>query len=252
MKAFDPYYMMGVPAVLLLMMALTIGLSGLNVPLFLALQHLFSYLPDAFWANMTVLGDALVTLTLLSLLAWRYPNILVAGLSGGLLTTLVVRLFKPLIGAERPLAVLQDQVYVLGPDLHTSSFPSGHTTAIFLAMGIYTMTLKNPRLTVLLFLVAVVVGSSRIAVGAHWPVDVCAGAALGWSCAWAGYYLAPRWRWGHSAQGQRVLAGLFLLFALVLFVLNTGYPQAFGLQMTLATLATVAALFNVWKHWLNP
>src|SRR3569833_1419604 len=50
------------------------------------------------------------------------------------------------------------------------------------------------------------VGRSRMAVGVHWPVDVLAGAAVGWASACGALVLARRWRWGISPRGQRVTA----------------------------------------------
>lgn len=242
MKPLDVPETIGVPAVLLVLAAMTIGFTGLNQPLFLALQHLFAYLPDIFWENITVLGDALVVLVLLSIGTYYHRPLMVAGLIGGSITTLVVRTLKPLLAIDRPLTVLGDQVHSIGPSLHTSSFPSGHTTAIFLLAGLFSLAAQNRRLAASLFCFALLVGMSRTAVGAHWPVDTCVGAALGWSCAWLGWHLAPRWRWAYAQKGQRVLAIASIGFALALFLLNTRYPHAFSLQVGIATVGLVVSL----------
>jgi membrane-associated phospholipid phosphatase len=238
---------MAVPALLLALLAGVIGSSGLDIPLFLGMNTAFGYLPDAFWANVTLLGDALVTLALLTLLASRYPMLLPAGLLAGLLATLLTRSLKPLLAIDRPLAVLGEQVHVIGIDLHNFSFPSGHTTAAFVLAGVYALVLQRDRLTAVLFCAALMVGLSRIAVGAHWPLDVLSGAAIGWSCAWAGWKLAGHWHWSQTRRGQQVLTGIFLLFSLLLFTLKTGYPQAFWLQTGIAGVATLACLLTLWN-----
>lgn len=243
---------MAVPALLCVLGATLIVGSGLNIPLFLALQHFSAQLPDAFWSHATLLGDALVTLVLLGFTAFRFPALLPAGLLGGALTTLLVRTLKPTLDIERPLAVLGEHIHTIGPLLKTASFPSGHTTAAFLLAGVYALALRRDRLTALLFSTALLVAYSRIAVGAHWPADVLAGAAIGWSCAWAGWKLAQHWRWGKSMHGQRILAILFLVFSLLLFWLDSGYPQAFWLQMLIALSGTLASLANVWRTWRRP
>jgi membrane-associated phospholipid phosphatase len=243
--------MIGVLALLLLLIAAVIAAAGLNTELFLEMQLVFALLPVAFWENITVLGDALVALALLGILAFRYPQLLPAGLLAGLLATLITRSLKPLLAVERPLSVLGEQVQVIGVDLHNFSFPSGHTTAVFVLAGVYALVLQRERITALLFCGAALVGLSRIAVGAHWPIDVIAAAAIGWGCAWAGWRLADSWQWSRTRQGQRILAAIFLLFSLLLFELPTGYPHAFWLQMGIATLATFACLLTLWKSWRN-
>lgn len=239
----------GVPILLLALLAAIISIFNLDIPLFQNMNHGFRLLPDGFWANLTILGDALVSLVLLGLLACRYPQLLPAGLLAGLIATLFTRSLKPLLAMERPLMVLGEQVHVIGIDLQNFSFPSGHTTAAFVVAGVYALVLQRDRLTALLFCAALLVGCSRIAVGAHWPLDVCAGAAFGWFSAWAGWKLAANWHWAATLMGQRLLAGLFLLFALLLFGLDTGYPQASGLQMSIASIATLTGSITLWQTW---
>ncbi|WGZ95237.1 MAG: phosphatase PAP2 family protein [Candidatus Thiothrix putei] len=241
----------GVPILLLLLLTAIVGASGLNTELFLAIQHFTALLPDTLWANLTILGDALVALVLLNGLAWRYPLLLPAGLLAGLIATLLTRSLKTLLEIERPLSVLGAQVQVIGVDLQNFSFPSGHTTAAFVLAGVYALILQRERLTAVLFCLALLVGFSRIAVGAHWPMDVLAGAAFGWFSAWAGWRLALYWRWSQSSLGQRTLALLFLLFSLLLFLLNTRYPQAFWLQMSIASLMTAMSLVTLWRTFHN-
>jgi membrane-associated phospholipid phosphatase len=61
--------------------------------------------------------------------------------------------------------------------LTRKSFPSGHTTMAFLAMGyLFCAQRRHARWAVFL---AVGVGWSRVAVGAHFPLDCVAGALLG-------------------------------------------------------------------------
>ncbi len=242
----------GVPIMLLALMAATIGMSNQNQALFDTLNVMFRLLPDWVWANITLLGDALVTLTLLGLFSFRFPQLLPAGLLAGLIATLFTRSLKPLLAVDRPLAVLGEQVHVIGIDLHTFSFPSGHTTAAFVLAGVYALVMQRERLTALLFMAALLVGFSRVAVGAHWPMDVLAGGAFGWFSAWAGWRLAERWQWAKGLTGCRVMATLFLLFAILLFWLDSGYPQAYFLQMSIATLATLTGLITLWKTWRNP
>lgn len=239
-----------VPILITALCAATIAMFDLNLLLFDSLNHVFRVLPDSFWANVTILGDSLVSLALLSLLAVRYPQLLAAGLFAGLIAAGFTRSLKLLTAVDRPLMVFGEQVHFIGSlELYTSSFPSGHTTAAFVLAGVIMLVTQHNRLSMGFFCLAVLVGASRIAVGAHWPMDVAAGAAFGWFSAWAGWKLAMYWTSTATLAGQRLLVGLFLLLAFMLFWLDTHYPQAFALQILIAVSATLAMLTCSWHIW---
>ena len=61
-----------------------------------------------------------------------------------------------------------------------SSFPSGHTTAVFAAATVYAMEYRHhPWIPVFAYSFATAVGISRMTESKHWPTDVLVGAALG-------------------------------------------------------------------------
>lgn len=246
-NSLDTLEIVWIPFFLLVMAAEAMFFSGLNQTSFVVLNEWFRLVPDTVWAHITVLGDALVALALLSLLAFRHPRLLSAGLLAALLATIATHSLKDLLAMERPLSVLGEQVHLIGIALHNFSMPSGHTITTFTLAGVYALVLQRERLTALLFVAALIIGFSRVAVGVHWPADILAGAAIGWLCAWAGWRLAEHWCWSHSRWGQRFLALLFLLFAALLFRLDTGYPQAVLMQQGIAGLAVLASLFALWQ-----
>ncbi|MDB5248861.1 MAG: phosphatase family protein [Segetibacter sp.] len=62
-----------------------------------------------------------------------------------------------------------------------SSFPSGHTTAAFAAATVYAMEYKDkPLIPILSYSAATLIGLSRLTENKHWPIDVVAGAMLGY------------------------------------------------------------------------
>ncbi len=86
------------------------------------------------------------------------------------------RIFKPIFERARPYhdltnAILRTSEHV-GP-----SFPSNHATNSFAVATL--IVLYYPRLALPLFLLAALISYSRVYVGVHYPLDVCAGAALG-------------------------------------------------------------------------
>lgn len=200
---------------------------------FMMLNRLAAVLPDAWWASWTMLGDTLVLLALLSpLLLWRPQAMLaiVAAIpAGGLFSVLGKRLFD----SPRPAAVLEAaQFHVIGPLLNAHSFPSGHAITVFAAASaVLAVTVPQLRtrqaalLMTLAIALASAVGLSRVAVGAHWPVDVWVGAGGGWLAGLTGAMLARRrpalWR---SAWFQFGLAGLLAVVSVWLLWRPQDYP----------------------------
>jgi undecaprenyl-diphosphatase len=94
-------------------------------------------------------------------------------------------------------------------DVQTASFPSGHamlSAVTFLTLGALLARVQGRRrLKVYLLSVAVLltllIGSSRIYLGVHWPTDVLAGWCAG--AAWAmGCWLVATWLQGHGRIEQ--------------------------------------------------
>lgn len=66
----------------------------------------------------------------------------------------------------------------LVPDDFTSSFPSSHTTSMF-ALSFATLFIKRYKLAVMSFILAFIVGFSRIFIGVHFPFDILGGIIYG-------------------------------------------------------------------------
>jgi membrane-associated phospholipid phosphatase len=164
------------------------GVAGLDAPIQAFAIQLRSPVPDTIAAGIAfVFGPigmpvmALIAIAVLSIARRsRTPLILIAACGiGSLLMTLAG---KDIIGRHRP--PLAD---ALPPFEYSPSFPSGHTLNAVAITGvvIYLVVLRRRTLaarTTLIVagvLVALVVGCSRILLGAHWFTDVLAGWTLG-------------------------------------------------------------------------
>jgi membrane-associated phospholipid phosphatase len=119
------------------------------------------------------------------------------------------------LDVPRPQAVLDAETLVrIGPRYMMHSFPSGHTATAFTVAGVVVLSGCGFWTAVFSLAAATLVGLSRIAAAVHWPVDVAAGAVLGWLSAAAGVLIAAKWHIDRSEWFVRI-AGLILFTGLV-------------------------------------
>lgn len=137
-----------------------------------------SVLPFAVVWPVMQLGNVLVVLvTALGAAVTRRYRLAAGLLGGGVLTYLLAKAVKDVVGRPRP-AELLDEVAVRGPHVAGYGFVSGHAAvaALVAAVLLPHVGRRWPRALVGL---AVVVALARVYVGAHLPLDVVGGAALG-------------------------------------------------------------------------
>ena len=194
------------------------------------------------WPFLTVLGDTAVAISLFLPFALRRPDVLRALIVGALFATIFVHVLKPVLAEPRPPAVLEPgAITIIGPAYTTRSFPSGHTTTIFLAASLLWMHFRSAWLRALVLAIAIAVGLSRVVVGVHWPIDVAGGAAGGWLSGAVGTLLARHWPAGLRTGVQAILTAIGAACAIALLAgLQTGYPQAAPLQYAVAVVALAA------------
>ncbi|MCX6730150.1 MAG: phosphatase PAP2 family protein [Candidatus Portnoybacteria bacterium] len=84
---------------------------------------------------------------------------------------------KRITHVDRPYVILDNVKKLISESGDHLSFPSGHATIVFaIATAIYFF---NKKWGIVAFVVAILVGISRIYVGVHWPLDIVAGALIG-------------------------------------------------------------------------
>ena len=188
---------------------------------FLFVNRFTQLLPDTLWAWLTFLGNGWGVFALTFPLLLLAPRMVTAGIFAGGIAALASTVLKGLFDLPRPAGVLTDgSFYRIGEALLYKAFPSGHTlTAFAIASALYFSVDKDKRAPLmLLFLLAVLVGLSRSAVGAHWLTDVLGGAGVGIWCGMLGALaanqfsenqLGPRKIWSHLIA----LGGVIAMYA---------------------------------------
>ncbi|MBK1695439.1 hypothetical protein CKO09_11920 [Chromatium weissei] len=195
---------------------------------FFTLNQWAAIYPAWCWQWLTVLGDERVVIALTLVFSWRYPRLLWSLVLAALLGALYSRGLKELFDAARPPAVLAaDAFNLIGSIQRRASFPSGHSTTAAVFCGVFIAHARLSEWRILLLLIATLIGLSRIAVGAHWPVDVAAGLLGGTLAAWLGCVLARHWSQpaGSLAVHFSVI-GIAAFCAISLFLNDGGYSQA--------------------------
>jgi len=95
----------------------------------------------------------------------------------------VLKVWGTVLAADVVAEVLKYLFNVARPDVVSPlivfdpAFPSGHT-AMVAALGAVVFR-KNKPLGVLLFILALIIGWSRVLLGVHYPIDIVAGFILG-------------------------------------------------------------------------
>jgi undecaprenyl-diphosphatase len=108
---------------------------------------------------------------------------------------------KSLVDEQRPCRTLHTATVEACPALGDWSFPSNHTAIAFAAAA--ALLVAHRRLGLVALPLAVLMGLSRVWIGAHYPHDVLAGAVLGTLVGWALTALAAR----RAAPAVRRLRG---------------------------------------------
>ncbi len=235
-----------VAALLLLAMALVVSLTDTNAAIFLLLNQDASALPDGFWANMTFTADTLFGVCLLLLVAGFRPQILAPSLVLLIIGTLYVQGGKAFFDALRPAAVLvPDSFHIIGPTLTRHSFPSGHS---FTALSCWTLVMLaiSPRWLLPLLAFALLAAFSRIAVGAHWPLDVLVGSAGGIIIAWLSVWICQHFEWPNKPGVILFTATILSLAAIYTPLHNDPYPCTGWLASVIAICALINSARGFW------
>ncbi|MFO1152397.1 MAG: phosphatase PAP2 family protein [Rhodospirillales bacterium] len=155
-----------------------------------------------------VLALAVVTGCLFLFLSHRPRTavLLLLASGGGLL---LVGMLKELFERARPDLVPH------AARVFTSSFPSSHavmSAIVYLTLGaLLARAQPDRRLKIFFALLAVtltlLVGSSRVYLGVHWPTDVLAGWCIGTAWAAAFWALAGWLQWRRARDGAREVTG---------------------------------------------
>ncbi|MDR2092245.1 MAG: phosphatase PAP2 family protein [Azoarcus sp.] len=205
------------------------------------------WLPASAWAGITNIGSTLGAFALLVPTLARWPRWVAAALLASPFASLYTHAIKILAELPRPAAVLPPEAFhLIGLPLRSNSFPSGHTLTVFVLAGVLAFCTRRP-LAWLAVPVAALIAFSRIAVGAHWPLDLLGGAAGGWIAAAMGCAWSARWRFWETTRGQRTLAAIALIVVAAFGFETLDYPEGRWMQYLLCAWGAAGAIYALWR-----
>ena len=166
--------------------------------LHLAINSIHNRHLDIFFYYITYLGDGLVAvLTIIILLTVKYRYALIVGISyaiSSMFTQLLKRtMFEDVVRPKKFFEGIHDLYFVPGTENHLyNSFPSEHATTAFALYFSLALIVKNSTLKFFLFVVALLVGFSRIYLSQHFLSDVYAGASIGVFVTFISYWIIQK------------------------------------------------------------
>ena len=148
--------------------------------LFFNLRGLRPVWLDRSMMGFTQIGSGIAALAIGGILLLTGDRLVAYELILGTLTLwIVVELVKALVRRPRPIFRVT-QTRIVGNRALGRSFPSGHTSQAFFVATLLALHFQASAWVVfLLYAIALLVGITRMYVGAHYPRDVLAGAILG-------------------------------------------------------------------------
>jgi len=152
---------------------------------FILLHNQYNSALDYFFWSITFLGNGFALIPIILICFLFRKDVLLPLLVGILICIIVTQFLKQVVypGELRPVGLELEHIpvrRVFGLELNkTSSFPSGHTSQAFTLALLLVCVLKNRVWCFILPFIAFLVGYSRVYLGQHYVIDVCAGILVG-------------------------------------------------------------------------
>lgn len=151
----------------------------MELDLIRAIQSIHTPFLDKLFEGITIFGEELFMVPLLAIIYWTIDKKFGETLAYTVFTSLLFNnSLKELFSFERPIG--KEGIRTLRPETATGkSFPSGHSQNAAATGTAISLYLKKRWLTMILWILIVLIGISRLYLGVHYPKDAVVGILLG-------------------------------------------------------------------------
>jgi len=221
--------------------------ESVNSAYFFKINQTSQHFSPELLASVTDMGNGVVTGSIMVMVLCFKPAWILRTLLAAMICLVMTHTLKSYFDAYRPAALLE-QITIIGDARHSKSFPSGHTATIFLLAGVAFLSSRRLLSRIFFVSLAVIVGLSRISVGAHWPIDIALGAIIGWSSIYAASFICKK-RLLPMHYQFLILSALLLLLGTLSLLSKNEFPQM-PIVDNLQNLYLVSAAFFLFIRYL--
>ncbi len=152
--------------------------------------------------NLTQLGDTLIILSFLTIFILYIPKIWEALIPATIISAIFSVVLKNIFLIPRPAAAFDNNSFVIiGKTLSGySSSPSGHSITVFTILTVLLFAFMPQKFVykILWFFFTIIIGLmlvfTRVAVGAHYPLDVITGSIIGYISGLIGIFINQKYK----------------------------------------------------------
>ncbi|MBZ4192431.1 phosphatase PAP2 family protein [Niabella beijingensis] len=203
--------------------------------------------------NLTQFGDALIFLSFLSIFIIYVPKIWEALIPGLLVSALFSCPLKKIFAVPRPAAMFTNNSFIIiGEKLSGSnSLPSGHSVTIFtiLTVLLFAFTPQKLKYKTLFFLCVIimglVLGFTRVGVGAHYPLDVIVGSIIGYISGLIGIFISRKYKFFTWVNNKKCYPVFILLFLIGCIMLMNKIINENLIIFYLAFVSLIVSLYKI-------
>lgn len=203
--------------------------------------------------NLTQLGDALIFLSFLTLLIIYAPKFWESLISASIVSAILSKFLKVLFSVPRPAAILDNETFIIiGKKLvGHSSLPSGHSITTFTIITVLMYAFMPKKISskvawiILLIGLGFIIISTRVGVGAHFPLDVIIGGIIGYISGLIGIFISKNdklWAW---IGNPKYYLYFILLFVVCCVVLGTKIYKENLLIYYLSMISLIVSLYKI-------
>jgi hypothetical protein len=180
------------------------------------------------------------------------PKIWESFLSAWVISILLSRSLKILFAVPRPAAIFDNNDFIIIGEKLTgnNSLPSGHSITVFTILTVLMFAFMPQKLKykiswfVLFIITGLMLGITRVGVGAHYPLDVVIGSVIGYISGITGIFISQKfqiWSWINNKKYYPIFISLFLIFFILLV------NRIINENLMIFYLASVVLFFSFYK-----